>query len=144
MGEVHSMTKIKIGGTVIALILAWILLAPLLNTNLVKPNKENIREVTIAVDFDPSERPSAPSEGRQLAELVTIQLTVGPDKWALERESRSPWIRTVFVAKGRTVNVDVQQHYGVRIGCAISQIGQPIKHAQGFGPSKITCRHVVV
>jgi hypothetical protein len=144
MGEMHSMTKIKVGATVIALILAWIIFAPLANTNLVKTKKEDIREVTIAVDFDPPTRPSSPGEGRQLVELVAIRLTAGPDTWPLEREANSPWIRTVYVAKGKRVSVEVQQHYGVRIGCAISQIGQPIKHKQGFGASRITCEHVVV
>lgn len=138
------MTKIKVGATVIGLILAWILLAPLANTHLGKTKQEDVREVIVTVDFEPTERPSSSDAAGRLTEDVVIQVVTGPDKHPPGRTRNSPWIRTFFVRKGQRVTVMAQQYYGVRIGCAISQAGQPVKHKNAYGPAVITCEHVVI
>lgn len=102
------------------------------------------REVLVSVAFDPVQRSGEPlGPGRNLRDVVTIQLTVGTLFHPTERVTKSSWDRVLHPRRGERILLRAEQFAGNRISCSVVQVGaRPVQDTRP-GPATISCIHTV-
>lgn len=99
-----------------------------------KPDFEDERteRVTVAVNFDPNQRPKAP---------VHIMLYVDNTMMEDVNMKSSPWSKTITVPKGAQVSVQANQETGGPLSCTILVDGRQVDVSSRKDAGSIRCWH---
>lgn len=96
--------------------------------------------VVIRVTFEPVDRSGTAPQGRQLKDLVTIQVDVGNQPFNNEKVTTSPWALPVYPQRDRQkVHVRAEQFYGGKLACEILSYGQRVAFQEKSGPTFVNC-----
>lgn len=102
-------------------------------------DREEVAVVTIT--FSPEKRSGEAQGGRQLKDVVIVEIEMKPELQLKEPVTKSGWSTTLYPRRGQRIWVKATQVYGTNIVCTIVVNGEQVSHDKNTGPRSVSCTY---